>query len=74
MNSMRLTIHPGEVLKDELAKIGMTTNACPVPAYRITAILKQIKVSSDRRFGDTERTCRRREKYHEKRICQFQFS
>ena len=36
---MRLTIHPGEVLKDELAKIGMTTNACPVPANRITAIL-----------------------------------
>ena len=43
MNAMR-PIHPGEVLKDELAEIGMTANAFAqalhVPANRITAILK----------------------------------
>ena len=42
MNAMR-PIHPGEVLKDELAGIGMTANAFAqalhVPANRITAIL-----------------------------------
>jgi len=42
MNAMR-SIHPGEVLKEELAKIGMTANAfaqaLSVPANRITAIL-----------------------------------
>jgi antitoxin HigA-1 len=42
MNGMR-PIHPGEVLKDELAEIGMTANAFAhalhVPANRITAIL-----------------------------------
>lgn len=42
MNAMR-PIHPGEVLKDELAEIGMTANAFArelhVPANRITAIL-----------------------------------
>lgn len=42
MNEMR-PIHPGEVLKDELAEIGMTANAFAhelhVPANRITAIL-----------------------------------
>ena len=42
MNSMR-PIHPGEILKDELAEIGMTANAFAhelhVPANRITAIL-----------------------------------
>jgi len=43
MNEMR-PIHPGEVLKDELAEIGITANAFAralhVPANRITAILK----------------------------------
>jgi addiction module HigA family antidote len=42
MNGMR-PIHPGEVLKDELAEIGITANAFAhelhVPANRITAIL-----------------------------------
>lgn len=42
MNEMR-PIHPGEVLKDELAEISMTANAFAhalhVPANRITAIL-----------------------------------
>lgn len=42
MNEMR-PIHPGEVLKDELAEIGITANAFAhalhVPANRITAIL-----------------------------------
>lgn len=42
MNGMR-PIHPGEVLKDELAEIGMTANAFAhalhVPANRITAII-----------------------------------
>ena len=42
MNAMR-PIHPGEVLKEELAEIGMTANAFAqalhVPANRITAIL-----------------------------------
>ena len=42
MNAMR-PIHPGEILKDELAEIGMTANAFAqalhVPANRITAIL-----------------------------------
>ena len=42
MNAMR-PIHPGEVLKEELAAIGMTANAFAqalhVPANRITAIL-----------------------------------
>lgn len=42
MNDMR-PIHPGEILKDELAEIGMTANAFAqalhVPANRITAIL-----------------------------------
>lgn len=42
MNSMR-PIHPGEILKDELAEIGMTANAFAqelhVPTNRITAIL-----------------------------------
>ena len=42
MNAMR-PIHPGEVLKDELAEIGITANAFAhalhVPANRITAIL-----------------------------------
>lgn len=42
MNSMR-PIHPGEILKDELAEIGLTANAFAqalhVPANRITAIL-----------------------------------
>lgn len=42
MNGMR-PIHPGEVLKDELAEIGMTANAFAralhVPANRITGIL-----------------------------------
>ena len=42
MNAMR-PIHPGEVLKEELAEINMTANAFAqalhVPANRITAIL-----------------------------------
>jgi antitoxin HigA-1 len=42
MNAMR-PIHPGEILKDELAEIGKTANAFAhalhVPANRITAIL-----------------------------------
>ena len=42
MNAMR-PMHPGEVLKEELAEIGMTANAFAqalhVPANRITAIL-----------------------------------
>lgn len=42
MNGMR-PIHPGEILKDELAEIGMTANALAhelhVPANRITAII-----------------------------------
>jgi addiction module HigA family antidote len=42
MNGMR-PIHPGEILKDELAEIGMTANAFAhalhVPANRITSIL-----------------------------------
>ncbi len=42
MNAMR-PIHPGEILKDELAEIGMTANAFAqalhVPANRITAII-----------------------------------
>jgi addiction module HigA family antidote len=42
MNGMR-PIHPGEILKDELAEIGMTANAFAqalhVPANRITAII-----------------------------------
>ena len=42
MNAMR-PIHPGEVLKDELAEIGISANAFAhalhVPANRITAIL-----------------------------------
>ena len=42
MNAMR-PIHPGEVLKEELAEISMTANAFAqalhVPANRITAIL-----------------------------------
>jgi len=42
MNAMR-PIHPGEVLKEELAEIGMTANAFAqalhVPANRITSIL-----------------------------------
>ncbi|MBU2623489.1 MAG: HigA family addiction module antidote protein [Proteobacteria bacterium] len=42
MNAMR-PIHPGEVLKEELAEVGMTANAFAqalhVPANRITAIL-----------------------------------
>lgn len=42
MNAMR-PIHPGEVLKEELAEINMTANAfaqaLQVPANRITAIL-----------------------------------
>lgn len=43
MNGMR-PIHPSEILKDELAEIGMTANAFAqalhVPANRITAILR----------------------------------
>ena len=43
MNAMR-PIHPGEVLKEELAEINMSANAFAqalhVPANRITAILK----------------------------------
>jgi addiction module HigA family antidote len=46
MNAMR-PIHPGEVLKEELAEIGMTTNAfaqaLSVPANRITAILNDTR-------------------------------
>jgi addiction module HigA family antidote len=42
MNEMR-PIHPGEILKDELAETGMTANAFAqalhVPANRITAII-----------------------------------
>lgn len=42
MNAMR-PIHPGEILKEELAEINMTANAfakaLQVPANRITAIL-----------------------------------
>lgn len=42
MNGMR-PIHPGEILKDELAEIGMSANAFAhelhVPANRISAIL-----------------------------------
>jgi addiction module HigA family antidote len=42
MNGMR-PIHPGEILKDELAEIGMTANAFAhalhVPANRITSII-----------------------------------
>ncbi len=42
MNAMR-PIHPGEILKEELAEIGITANAFAqalhVPANRITAIL-----------------------------------
>jgi len=42
MNAMH-PIHPGEVLKEEIAEIGMTANAFAqalhVPANRITAIL-----------------------------------
>jgi addiction module HigA family antidote len=42
MNEMR-PIHPGEILKDELAEAGMTANAFAqalhVPANRITAII-----------------------------------
>jgi len=42
MNEMR-PIHPGEILKDELAEISMTANAFAqalhVPANRITSIL-----------------------------------
>jgi len=42
MNAMR-PIHPGEILKDELAEIGITANAFAhalhVPANRITSIL-----------------------------------
>jgi len=42
MNAMR-PIHPGEVLKEDLAEINMTANAfaqaLQVPANRITAIL-----------------------------------
>jgi len=42
MNAMR-PIHPGEILKEEIAEIGMTANAFAralhVPANRITAIL-----------------------------------
>jgi len=41
MNAMR-PIHPGEILKDELAEIGITANAFAhalhVPANRITSI------------------------------------
>ena len=43
MNGMR-PIHPGEVLKEELAEIGMSANAfaqaLKVPTNRITAILR----------------------------------
>ena len=43
MNAMR-PIHPGEVLKEELAEVGMSANAFAqalhVPANRIMAILK----------------------------------
>jgi addiction module HigA family antidote len=43
MNAMR-PIHPGEVLKEELAEIGISANsfaqALHVPTNRITAILK----------------------------------
>jgi len=43
MNAMR-PIHPGEVLKEELAEINLSANAFAqalhVPANRITAILK----------------------------------
>lgn len=43
MNGMR-PIHPGEILKDELAAIGLTANAFAhelhVPPNRITAILQ----------------------------------
>jgi addiction module HigA family antidote len=42
MNGMR-PIHPGEILKEELAEIGMTANAFAhelhVPANRITSII-----------------------------------
>ena len=42
MNEMR-PIHPGEILKDEVAEAGMTANAFAqalhVPANRITAII-----------------------------------
>lgn len=42
MNAMR-PIHPGEILKDELAEVGISANAFAhalhVPANRITAIL-----------------------------------
>ena len=43
-NKMR-PIHPGEILKDELAELGMSANAFAqeigVPANRISAILKE---------------------------------
>jgi addiction module HigA family antidote len=43
-NKMR-AIHPGEILKDELAELGLSANAfagmLDVPANRITAILKE---------------------------------
>ena len=46
MNAMR-PIHPGEVLKEELAEIGMSANAfgqaLHVPTNRITAILKGVR-------------------------------
>jgi len=43
MNTMR-PVHPGEVLKEELAEVGLSANAFAqalhVPTNRITAILK----------------------------------
>lgn len=46
MHAMR-PIHPGEILKEELAEIGMTANAfaqtLSVPANRITAILNSTR-------------------------------
>ena len=50
MNAMR-SIHPGEVLKEELAEIGMSANAFAhalhVPTNRITAILKGSRSVTD---------------------------
>lgn len=62
-NKMR-PIHPGEILKDELAELGLSANAFAkalgVPANRITAILnEQRSITADtalrlsRFFGST---------------------
>ena len=62
-NKMR-PIHPGEILKGELAELGMSANTCAkalgVPANRITAIInEQRSITADtalrlsRFFGTT---------------------